>query len=577
MKLLKTLALAVAVLSISISAFAQETTGLGIKTIHKKIISGGREFGLQRPVDFPEIVRQLADGPYDGVSLGFEADKSADPNAIGSIGNAWVNVKWKKEWFKKDAELLKNTPKGKLTDNFIRVYISTAYGSKNSAEDRLEWDNDEQWASFANNLGVLAWYVKEAGFKGMMLDPEDYANPKVDQYTWKPADGDYIATCKLARKRGGELMSAMVKEYPDITLFFYWFMSLRMGQLQSENTDISVAQDNDLWIPFLNGMLDTVTPQAKIIDGYENYHLTGIEFNENYKLIKNRALNLVVPENQAKYRSQVLYCPPLYMSSFTSREGSSYYLPPINGSRTLGFLNVMTDALDASDEYVWIWSEGGEMRKWKTQSGRLADYRLFEASLPGVENAMKLAKNPIEQGKAELKELKAQGKAVNLAKNSSMSLAPSSTDAIGAPADKWTTGVAPAGFAIYGNSKGFSQDTTTGFNDKFSAKATGVNGGFIQTINVKPFEWYVVEVLGKKTGGYISATIRWKTADGKWMKTYDDVDFYFLDNAGNGWNKATGTARVPEGAGQMVVLLGATNQSPTDASWFDDLGIYQIR
>ena len=571
MKFSKTSVLAAAILSISISVIAQETTGLEITNIPKKIISGGREFGLQRPVDFPEIVKQLEDGPYDGISLGFEAVSSEDSTIKASMGNAWRNVKWKKEWFKKDAELLKNTPKGKLTDNFIRVYISTAYGSKDSAADRLEWDNDEQWASFTNNLGVLAWYVKEAGFKGLMLDPEDYAKPEVKQYSWLPTDGDYKTTCKLARKRGGEMMSAMVKEYPDITLFFYWLISLRMNLLLSENTDIATAHNKDLWIPFVNGMLDAATPQTIIIDGYENYFLQGAEFNKHYELIKNRALNLVVPENREKYRDQVLYCPPLYMASFISDESFPYYLPPLNGSRSLRFLNNLTDALDVTDKYVWIWSEDGMIRDWKPQNGKLKDYNLFETFLPGTENIMKLAKTPMEQGKAELKELKAQGKAINLAKNSDMSKAGTSTSAAG--------GV-PAGYTTYKNSgsKGtFSQDNTTGYNDKFSAKAAGANGGFIQTIPVKPFEWYVVEVLGKKTGGNISATIRWKTADGKWLKAYDDVDFYFIENAENGWNKATGTARVPEGAGNMVVLLSMSDQSPADICWFDDLGIYQIR
>ena len=575
MKLLKTLALSAIVLSISISAFAQEINWL--KTPAKKIISGGREFAFQRPVDFPEIVKQLEDGPYDGISLGFGAVSTEDPTFQASIGNAWKGPRWKKEWFKKDAEILKNTPKGKLTDNYVRVYFNTAIDSKEPSKDRLKWDNDEQWATFANNLGVLAWYVKEAGFKGIILDPEDYSNSK--QYFWKPSDGNYIDTCKLARKRGAELMSAMTKEYPDITLFFFWFTSLRKNIVQSENPDVATTQSKDLWIPLLNGMLDTLTPEAKIIEGYENYHLQGAEYNVNYRFINNNALNLIAPENKTKYRSQVLYSPAVYMTMFTSNANSGYYFPPINGSRTLSFLNVMKDALDVSEEYVWIWSEGGKMRPWRPKNGKLANYQLFEELLPGTEKAMKLAKNPIEQGKTELKELKAQGKAFNLAKNSDMSMPPSSTEVIGSPADKWTNGLAPSGYATYGNGSrgGFSQDITTGFNDKFSAKATGVNGGFIQTIPVKPFEWYVVEVLGKKTGGDISATVRWKTADGKWLNTYDDLDFYFLDNAGNGWNKATGTVRVPAEAGQLVVLLSTSGQSSTDTCWFDDLGIYQIR
>lgn len=122
----------------NINVFAQETTGIQLKKPLKKIVSSGWEFGLQRPVDFPEIAKQLKDGPYDGIALGFEVVSTEDPNFKCVLSNAWKNVRWKKEWFKKNAELLKSTPKGKLTDNFIRVYLNTAYGSKDPAKDRSQ-------------------------------------------------------------------------------------------------------------------------------------------------------------------------------------------------------------------------------------------------------------------------------------------------------------------------------------------------------------------------------------------------------------------------------------------------------
>ena len=44
-----------------------------------------------------------------------------------------------------------------------------------TGHNRINWDDDKGWANYAENMANVAWLAKEAGLKGLMLDPEEYA------------------------------------------------------------------------------------------------------------------------------------------------------------------------------------------------------------------------------------------------------------------------------------------------------------------------------------------------------------------------------------------------------------------
>jgi len=67
---------------------------------------------------------------------------------------------------------------------------------------------------------------------------------------------------------------------------------------------------------------------------------------------------------------------------------------------------------------------------------------------------------------------------------------------------------------------------------------------------------------------------RWQTAEGKWTAEDRDVRLTPAPGAADpsSWREVTGLASVPAGAGQLVVLAGASGQqNQDDRVWFDDV------
>lgn len=550
------------IITLFCSAVYAASTGLNLKSAPKKIIAVGYELELQRAVDFAEITKAMADSPFDGVNIGFSV-ASDKPNYKCQTETSWQPVKWKKEWFAKDAELLKKVDKSKLTDNFVRVYFSPGFDSKG----RVKWDDDKRWEIIANNLRVLAWFLKESGFKGLFLDSEDYANPKVEQYSWTSTDGDYQTTCKLARKRGQQVMSAIASEYPDITLLFATFLSFNGTSVLNGEPEPAISQSQDLWVSVANGMLDKLPAKAKIVDGNEkSYSYKDSDFLLSYNVIKNRTLNLVVPQNRDKYRSNVSVAFGLYPIMNVNREGGSWYFPPLNGSRIARFSSIINDAYSVTDEYVWLWYERGRFRDWPNSSNKKVNsYEKWESILPGLEDSIKIVKDPAKYGKQILEKAKTNG-SINLVTNSSFT-----TD---------STAIIPSGWDTWqsSESKGImTADNTIGFNDNSSVSASGVtNGCFTYTMAVKGGECYSISALAKQTGiESASITARWHDAAGAWIDPSYDKTFFFTSDV-KGWKQAFGAMVVPTNAAKLVILLGVSKQSAQEKVWFDDVEVYKL-
>jgi hypothetical protein len=112
-----------------------------------------------------------------------------------------------------------------------------------------------------------------------------------------------------------------------------------------------------------------------------------------------------------------------------------------------------------------------------------------------------------------------------------------------------------------------------------AARLTGASDGcFIQTYTVKPGEQYAVRVKSRQSGQtppYVR--IRWQTPDSAWTAWHADVPAFPGKPDANGWSELFCTAIVPETAGKLVLLLGATNQEGgNETAWFDDVEVYRL-
>ena len=273
----------------------------------------------------------------------------------GQEGMFFGGRRFTRDDFSKDLGDLKATTFSKFTDNFI-LLSTTELGSQwtgNKEHRNLDWF-DPNWSAIAGNGAVAAWVAKEAGFRGIFIDAEQYAG---GQGPWK-RPFDYRARPDMdqrtlaevstqARKRGREWMQAVTAVYPDITVILY------------PNTGWQNTIDYELLGPFADGMLEGLGPKATLVDSGQAYQY---QTYQEFVNLKDKA------RKQGLKKTQV---PDLYRNveqgfglwlDHESRVGGPFagwhtdpkdyhknYRPPEELGHTLH------NALTVSDRYVWLY------------------------------------------------------------------------------------------------------------------------------------------------------------------------------------------------------------------------------
>ena len=165
----------------------------------------------------------------------------------------------------------------------------------------------------------------------------------------------------------------------------------------------------------------------------------------------------------------------------------------------------------------------------------------------------------------------------NVVKNADFSIATVSKATNAKTVSDWTTWQAAGGSGTFG----FDEDVNHGSGKGGSAVLSGIfSGAFIQNIEVKPGETYVIQGWWRRTGlGVGSLKAGWKTPEGKWIDGARGPVFYVSneDYQENTWQKIEGIVTAPETAGILSFMCGVAYQSlPQDKIWFDDVAVYKI-
>lgn len=505
--------------------------------------------------------------PLDGIGISIYAN-NAEGKQI-NLRAAMTEPPWERSWFEEEIGRVKQMSSGKFKHNLICTYWAP--------RRRLAWNDDAAWANAAHNLAIAAWIARSGGAKGLLMDPEDY--PRSQQYTLLPADGPYLETAALARRRGAQVMQAMAAEFPDLTLLSFWLFSMNrtLYQTKVDLADYAHARDI-LWPHFLNGFLDAIPPGATMVDATEHgyqFRAADQDFYLSAWEIAKCAPMLVAPENRAKYRNQVQAGFGLYLDMYTNDEKSPWYFGPLNGSRLNHLRANFRQARRASDQYCWIY---GEKYRWITWDWKLKDRdaATWEEQLPGFERALALLADPDGVGRQILDEGVTQGTLVNLVTNPDCS--PLKQGELKNAAEDWTAGNLPEGWSFwrYDPKQGdFGLDTGKGLGDTCSARATGVSDGcFIVRIPAAPGNTYIVEGYAAGEGNPVLRA-RWQK-EGKWVVPNKDVMVnYDKSQDPSQWRRAVGFVDVPPEADSLVLLM-LTGLAPNQTAWFDKPGIYLL-
>ena len=250
--------------------------------------------------------------------------------------------------FSNDLADLKATKFKRFTDNFILVQTS-ARGSVvtgNPKDGNLDWF-DPAWDGIVQNGHLVAKLARDAGFKGIFLDVEDYQGSlgpwkgkhifdyEVYPYKDKHTRDEFCAQMQL---RGRQFMKAVVEAYPDITI------------IMIQNT--GWGKENQLGF-FVRGMLEA-RGHATLIDGLElGYRkVTRKEFVSLRKMAEGG-------QPKEKLFESIQYAFGLWVDPWPDQYGG-WHTDPADFDKNFyspeEWENTLYASLTESDKYVWMYT-----------------------------------------------------------------------------------------------------------------------------------------------------------------------------------------------------------------------------
>lgn len=523
--------------------------------------------------------------PTDGMVVFVNAKGILDGKpATANRHTLFANWQWDREWFEPSLNELKKIEFKQLTDNFIYVAVTGA---------SYDMFDDVAWNKVYHNIGIMSWYAKEVGFKGIFLDIEHYTKGQHALFAYNPEGGhSFDEVWAKAYHRGREFMNAMVARYPDITIIGAFGLSANFGALSAadpmeylKNTSYGLA------VAFYNGIYDVMPAGARFMDGCEGpgYIADGLlSFVQMSEAFFRNSPQLLTRSNRGKFHSQSGLSPGLFLDCYINEEGFHVIKSPAMSRLNL-FRNNLGLAVKYSHGYVWLYSEQCRWFPAKMAPGwekavlsKPGRGRLWEEAVPGITEAVEFVRNPEATVAGMLKENR-------LEEVFSVGFEPGEVATTGTetalPADcKASTaleGVFTWQSGSYQPQGTFERDATVGYESGSSAKLTGIEFGCVgRMVPVKPGQVYYVTAVAKSKGMAKAAlSVSWQNAEEKWVKEQCTVRAIYAKVLKAGWKRAAEIVTVPQDVYYMSVQCSNHTYGGVEADnicWFDAFKVYKV-
>lgn len=240
-----------------------------------------------------------------------------------------------------------------MRHNFLRV---------NATPADLDWFDDH--SAVMANMRLAAQLARAGGCDGVMLDLEQY-QAKLWWYTKQRDAGtrswdEYAAQ---VRRRGAQVMDALQDGFPDLTVFLTFGYSLAW---QERPQGALSQRSTGLVAPFTDGLFDAARGRTRIVDGHEMSYAyrSPAQFKAARQRVRSDLLPIVANPDAYRARGSVGF--GIWMDNDwrahgwdTAKPGRNYFPPDTFATALLG-------AVEATDEYVWIYSE--KPRWWDTDT-----------------------------------------------------------------------------------------------------------------------------------------------------------------------------------------------------------------
>ena len=444
--------------------------------------------------------------PLDGITIRVRGNRIVRNGKKYFAGESlWTTSKVEFKDFAGDIAALKKLPFKKFTDNFY--YSTTFYYD-------LDWYNDAHWAQAAANFGVAAKVCRAAGLKGMLFDIEEYGKRFWDYQKLVDPKKGYKDTCKIVYKRGQQWGKAVFANYPEITIFMPFMLSMYTGNLSSS---------------FINGILSVMPPAARIIEGYESdgyragkpedYAVIAAKYYRNAKF-------KVAPENRNRYLAQVELAPSFYLDSIVRHPRFTEQKKACGGVNNFMRRN-LSGAVKEAGSYIWFYSEQGS---WWKKSPHPKVKQTWEEQVPGITQAVR-----------DAVDTKLVFKKENLLKNFDMK--------DNSVWDAWQLEI---------DQKKKVPGTITVGKGKVVFKNVKT-GCIAQGVPVKPGEYYRFQFRGmNRSQGTAGGFVAFRDKNGKWMDYIHNIAVPLPDTGK--FEEVSYLFAVPAGAYSVSIQLSAGSQ-----------------
>ncbi|HEY2588046.1 MAG TPA: hypothetical protein VGI81_20050 [Tepidisphaeraceae bacterium] len=336
-------------------------------TKNKKLI----EFGWDEPdtAYMRAHVAEMESTPFEGVV--FDIKYLKDGKADGPfISEAWGKRAFTAADLQSARDDLRATPFKRFTENFLRFNVTPG---------DVDWFDDEGFRAIEGNAKLAAEVARDGHGRGILFDIEEYAFPLFTYPKQMHAkDKSWADYSRQARLRGAQIMRAFQVGYPGVTVLFTFGYTLPYAYTHHDPTKLDVARYG-LLAPFLDGMLDAAAPDTKLVDGYERSYAfqSAQKFDGARHEFEAGVLPYVVDAD--RYRARFRLGFGLWLDEDWRKRGWDPSDPSKNYFTPAKFQAAVSDALRASDEYVWIYTE---TPRWWTPSGKPKDLpAAYEAAL----------------------------------------------------------------------------------------------------------------------------------------------------------------------------------------------------
>ncbi len=319
----------------------------------KKLI----EFGWDEPdtTFLRKHIRSMEATPFDGCVFHVNAVEKGGK----TVNFAWQG--WGRRAFTIDElqpalDDLKATRFERFTDYFLRF---------NTTPADLDWfDNFD---AIESNARLAARVAREGHCRGILFDTESYQGKLFDYAKQRDAKtkswDDYA---RQARLRGRQVMSAFVREFPEIMVLLTFGPSYPWKQTEAGKKPLSEVEEG-LLSPFVEGLVEGLTGQAQLIDAHELSY--GYRDLEKFAKARQTIVEGVAPilKQPEAYRRSIGVGFGLWLDYDWPKYGwdetdlsKNYFTPN-------AFEASVRKALETTDEFVWIYTE--KPRWWLEDGG----------------------------------------------------------------------------------------------------------------------------------------------------------------------------------------------------------------